>query len=344
MANKNNHLVVAYYNNAAAAEAAANDLKEWDKANKEVKLGAYGILTLNRDNGELQVEEIGQRDTGKGALWGTAIGGALGVLTAGILLVPGMAVGAAAGAAAGSLNHKSLGMSDEDITNMAEQLRHGGAALGVMCDDFEIEATKAEMLRLGGKVEMYKLPQTTADELAAAAAAQSEAADAVDDVVSRASSAVDDAAGAVKSAADSAVDTGAAAVAGLAAAIGLSSGDSDKLSAAGVDKASSLLKQASTPAGRRALAAETGMDEAMIYASVKKVDLMRVKGVGHKYAALLLASGIDSTAELAQRNPANLLATMTEVNSAENIVDMLPSEDEVSGWVTQAKSLKKVIS
>jgi uncharacterized membrane protein/predicted flap endonuclease-1-like 5' DNA nuclease len=362
MANKNNHLVVAYYTNAAAAEAAAHDLKKWDDHNKEVKLGAMGILSLNRSNGELEVEEIGQRDTGKGALWGTAIGGALGVLTAGILLVPGMAGGAAVGAALGALNHKSLGMTDADITNMADRLRNGGAALGVMCDDFEMEATKAEMIRLGGKIEMYDLPETTATELAEAAEAQSTAANAVDEVVSRAGGVYDSAAGAVSSAAESvadagsaavdavssgasrAVDAGAAAVAGLAGAIGLSSDQSDKLASVGVDKASTLLKQASTAKGRAALAAETGMDEAEIYTSVKKVDLMRVKGVGHKYAGLLVMSGIDSVAELAQRNAANLTAKMTEVNADAGAVDNLPSESDVQSWIDQAKTLPKMIS
>jgi len=52
MANDNDRLVVAYYVNAAAAEAAAEDLKDWDKANDDIKLGAIGIITLNPHNGE----------------------------------------------------------------------------------------------------------------------------------------------------------------------------------------------------------------------------------------------------------------------------------------------------
>ncbi len=350
MANKNNHFVVAYYLNAAAADAAAQDLKKWDDNNKDVKLGAMGILHLD-NGGHLKVEEIGQRDTGKGALWGTAIGATLGVLSAGILLVPGMAVGAAGGALLGALNHKSLGMTDADRDNMVEQLRHGGAALGVMCDDFEYEPTKAEMLRLGGKVEMYDVPEMTAAELSAAAAAQAEASDsldaiddAVDSAVTRTAEIVDDTADAVKSGASAVAATGAAAAAGLAAAVGLDSVDSDKLSAAGVGKASSLLKTASTAQGRAALAAETGVDEAVIYASVKKVDLMRVKGVGHVYASLLLASGVDSVPELSMRNPGNLVAKMTEVNAAQGITDNVPSESEVTDWVAQAKTMKKIVS
>lgn len=334
MANKNDHFVVAYYVNTAAAEAAAEDLKNWDDANKDIKLGAIGVLHLDAA-GHLKVMEIGQRETRKGALWGTAIGGALGVLTAGILLVPGMAVGAAAGGVLGAANHKSLGMSDEERDSLAEQLRHGGAALGVMCDEFEIEATVAELTRLGGKTQVYTLPTATAAELRAAAEAQNEAATAVDDAVSRTTD-VDQSGAAAVAATSSA--------AGLAAALGLDSNDSDALSNAGIDKASTLLKTASTASGRAALAKETGVDESVIYASVKKIDLMRVKGVGHKYAALLLATGIDSVPELGTRNPANLVAAMTTTNATAAIVEHIPTEAEVSGWVAQAKTMQRVVN
>lgn len=337
MANKNDHFVVAYYTNSAAAEAAADDLKNWDKANKDIKLGAIGVLRLNAKNGQLEVEEMGQRDARKGALWGTAIGVTLGVLTAGIGLIPGVIAGAAGGGVLGSFNHKSLGMSDADRDTLVDQLRHGGAALGVMCDDFEAEATKAEMARLGGTATVYSVPAATAAELRAAAEAQTAAVAAVD-------SAVDATVGAVKSGTATVAATGTAAVAGLAAAIGLDVADSDNLSKAGVDKASSLLKSASTPTGRANLAKETGVDEAVIYTSVKKVDLMRVKGVGQKYAALLVAAGIDSVPELGTRNPANLLSAMSATNAKSALVENLPTVEEVTNWVTQAKSLKKIIS
>jgi predicted flap endonuclease-1-like 5' DNA nuclease len=212
-----------------------------------------------------------------------------------------------------------------------------------MCDDFEVEATKAEMLRVGGKTEVYSVPEATAADLTAAAAAQTQAADAVDEAVSYASRTVDSVVDTAKSGVSGVVDTGTAAVAGLAAAVGLNAVDSDKLAAAGVDKASTLLKTASTPQGRAALASETGLDVAEIYTSVKKVDLMRVKGVGQKYASLLVASGVDSVPELGTRNAANLTAKMTEVNGAGTYVDNLPSEAEVSDWVAQAKTMEKMV-
>ncbi|MEZ4518478.1 MAG: DUF4332 domain-containing protein [Chloroflexota bacterium] len=344
MANKNNHLVVAYYTNAAAAETAADELKDWDKASKDIKLGAFGILTLNPNNGELEVKEVGQRDTGKGALWGTAVGATLGVLSAGILLIPGIVAGAAGGAAAGALNHKSLGMTDADRENMAEQLRHGGAALGIMCDDFEVEATKAEMLRLGGKVEMYDVPDVTAEMLAMAAEEQKNAAAVVDEkAIDLEPDLAETASRAVSAELPDVAGAEAAAISSLVAVSGLSATDAKKVYDDGFTQASALMGQASTPKGRAALAKETGLDEAIILSSAKKMDLMRIDGVGVKYANLLLASGVDTVVELAGRNAANLATKMSEVNDYEHLLPTVPSESVVAGWVAQAKDLPRMI-
>ena len=181
MANKNNNMVVAYYPGAEMAEYAAEQLKKWDDENREIKLGAMGVVTLNRTNGKLEVDEIGQRNTRKGGLWGTAAGAALGILSGGLALLPVAIVGASSGAAAGALSHKSLGMSDEEHEEMVEQLRRGGVALGVMCDDDEVEATLAEMIRHGGQAKIYRMPDLTAAALTEAAEAQKQAVAAIDE-------------------------------------------------------------------------------------------------------------------------------------------------------------------
>jgi uncharacterized membrane protein/predicted flap endonuclease-1-like 5' DNA nuclease len=321
MANDNDRLVVAYYVNAAAAEAAAEDLKDWDKADDDIKLGAIGIITLNPHNGEVEVREIGQRNTKRGALWGTAIGAGLGILTAGIALIPGMLAGAAIGGGLGTLNHKSLGMTDEDVANLAAHLKHGGAALGVMCDDFEVAATTAKLVEEGGRTESYEVAQETAEAVTEAAEAQRAASKVVDEVASE-------------------VGEGAVAVASVT---GLAAHEAAKFGDAGVDKASSLLEMGATPEGRKSLAEETGIAEETILLGVKKLDLMRVKGVGVVYAELLHASGVETVPDLGRRNPANLTATMVEVNASEAIAEDLPGEIMVADWVNQAQALPRVI-
>jgi len=119
----------------------------------------------------------------------------------------------------------------------------------------------------------------------------------------------------------------------------------EKLSAAGVSTTDALLNRGATTAGRSALAAETGISEAMLLKWVNHVDLMRIPGVGSEYADLLEAAGVDSAAELAQRNAANLAITFQELDAARpNTVRRVPSEDTVRGWIAEADKLAKVVS
>lgn len=344
MANKNNNLVIAYFLGTDMAESAADELKKWDDENKQIKLGAMGVITLNRSNGKLEVNEVGQRNTRKGGMWGTAIGAALGIASGGLALLPVVAVGAVGGAAVGAMGHKNLGMSDEEHEKLVEQLRRGGVALGVMCDDHEVDATMAEMIRHGGEAQLYQMPDMTAEALSAAAAAQKAAVVAVDEAAETVEAeAAEEASRLVAVEMPDLAPEATGAAGKLAAVAGLGAAEAGKLFEGGIDKASTLLQQGATPQGRAALAATTGLDSATILGAVKKLDLMRVKGIGPKSAALLLGSGVDTVMELAQRNAGNLVAKLHEVNQATGQMIDLPTEKEVAGWVAQAKELPRVV-
>lgn len=117
-----------------------------------------------------------------------------------------------------------------------------------------------------------------------------------------------------------------------------------KLRTAGVQTTDDLLEKAGPAAGRRALAEATGIGADQLLRWTNHVDLYRVSGIGSEYADLLEASGVDSCAELAQRNPANLATTMAEANAARNLVRRLPTEEMIAGWIEQAKGLPKVVT
>lgn len=117
-----------------------------------------------------------------------------------------------------------------------------------------------------------------------------------------------------------------------------------KLEGIGINTLADLLKEGATRAGRESIAEKSGLSEKQILEWVNRADLDRVKGVGSEFADLLEASGVDSVAELAQRVPANLAAKMAEVNAAKNLVNRVPSESEVAGWVENAKTLDKVVT
>jgi predicted flap endonuclease-1-like 5' DNA nuclease len=117
-----------------------------------------------------------------------------------------------------------------------------------------------------------------------------------------------------------------------------------KLTNAGVATTEALLEQGAKPAGRQALEESTGISHKLILEWVNHVDLMRIKGVGSEYSDLLEAAGVDSPAELAQRNATNLATTVQEVVAARpNIVRRIPSESEIAGWIAESKDLPKVV-
>jgi predicted flap endonuclease-1-like 5' DNA nuclease len=117
-----------------------------------------------------------------------------------------------------------------------------------------------------------------------------------------------------------------------------------KLQAAGVNSTEDLLERGAKPAGRQSLEEATGIAHSLILQWVNHADLMRIDGVGSEYSDLLEAAGVDSPAELAQRNATNLATTIDEVVAARpGIVRRAPNEKEIQGWINQSKDLKKVV-
>ena len=164
MAEKDTQLIVAYFPTADAAKAAGKQLKAWDKEIKHVQLGAISIVTMNK-KGRLKEDKVGARSGGKGAKWGVIAGAALGILSGGVTLIGGALVGLAAGGLGGSFLHKAIGMSEDDQARLEGHLKQGGAALAVMMDEEELEATIYELEQLGANVDTYNVPQEVLDDM-----------------------------------------------------------------------------------------------------------------------------------------------------------------------------------
>lgn len=123
-----------------------------------------------------------------------------------------------------------------------------------------------------------------------------------------------------------------------------------KLFDVSIKTSSALLKRCGAQLGRRSVASETGISEQLILGWVKRVDLMRVRGIGSEYSDLLEASGVETIIDLRGRKPANLAETMAEVNRQaiktrrRSIVRRAPSEAEVERWVAHASELAPMVS
>ncbi|MES1930590.1 hypothetical protein SADO_15109 [Salinisphaera dokdonensis CL-ES53] len=124
---------------------------------------------------------------------------------------------------------------------------------------------------------------------------------------------------------------------------GIGPASTEKLAGCGIKNQAQLLEACGRPAGRKKIAAESGISPKLILNWTNRADLARVKGIGEEYADLLEASGVDSVPELAQRKPENLHAKMTEANEAKKLVRSLPALGHVEKWVAAAKEMPRAV-
>lgn len=116
-----------------------------------------------------------------------------------------------------------------------------------------------------------------------------------------------------------------------------------KLQDAGIKTAAALLKEGSSPQGRRRIEEMTDISHSQILRWVNHVDLFRIRGVATQYAELLEAAGVDTVPELAQRNPEHLYEALANTNAEKKLVRRVPPRSSVADWIQQAKELQRVI-
>lgn len=116
-----------------------------------------------------------------------------------------------------------------------------------------------------------------------------------------------------------------------------------KLRKAGVRTSKRLIEEAATRRGRTELSKSTGLSPGDLQSWVHHADLLRVRGVGAEYAELLVAAGVDTLRDLRRRNPTALLAKIIGLNGSHRVVERLPTEGMVEGWIESAGELEPSI-
>lgn len=126
---------------------------------------------------------------------------------------------------------------------------------------------------------------------------------------------------------------------------GIGKANAKKLLKAGIRSTNALFAKGAEPAGRKAIAKESGISPKLILEWVNHLDLMRIKGVGSEFADLLEEAGVDTVVELGKRKPKNLHEAIVKVNSKNKnkLVRREPSADLLEKWVNQAKKLPRAI-
>jgi uncharacterized membrane protein len=160
-------LVLAFFANEDAADGAVKEIKAWDKASKDVKLGSIGVLVKD-DKGKVKTQKLGARHTTTGA----AAGVLAAVLSGGVSLVGGVVLGSLIGA----FIHKGLGMSKEDLARIGGELDGGKAAVAVLAAADESAAVSAKLAELGGAVETHEVSEEALEQAQAAVAEAPESA------------------------------------------------------------------------------------------------------------------------------------------------------------------------
>ena len=172
----NQQLVLAFFDAEAAADQAVEALKQWDKANDEIKLGAIGVLVKD-EKGEIKTHKVGKRAGGKGAKTFAVLGVVAGVLSGGLTVVGGLVGGAVLGGIMGSFFHKGLGISKEDLARISGELDGGKAAVGLVIKTEEVAALTEKLAELGGKPEAYEVTDEAVEQAAEVAEAAPETAE-----------------------------------------------------------------------------------------------------------------------------------------------------------------------
>jgi predicted flap endonuclease-1-like 5' DNA nuclease len=116
-----------------------------------------------------------------------------------------------------------------------------------------------------------------------------------------------------------------------------------KLADKGINTCAQLLTAVRTPAARKALAADCGVESRDILELGNRADLSRIKGVAGVYSDLLERAGVDTVPELAQRRADNLHARIISTNDEAGLTRQPPTADAVAGWVEAAKGLERAI-
>ena len=125
---------------------------------------------------------------------------------------------------------------------------------------------------------------------------------------------------------------------------GMSNQEATSLRRARVRTTSTFLQIAASRSGRALLSKETGISSPKLLHWAKRAELMKVKDLGRDYADLLEASGVESVGDLKRRNSESLHEVIMKVNNKTQIVNRLPSEKRVNGWIEEARTISTIVT
>lgn len=113
------------------------------------------------------------------------------------------------------------------------------------------------------------------------------------------------------------------------------------LTARGIEDTEQLLAGTATAKARSDLAGLTGLDKKRLRELQEICDLLQVRGIGPKMAAVLRLAGVYDTRSMAAEDAVALAAKMKKANDIHKVSEILPEPAVLQGWIEQAAALSR---
>jgi hypothetical protein len=105
----------------------------------------------------------------------------------------------------------------------------------------------------------------------------------------------------------------------------------------GVENTDEMMTLWNDPARRVSLTTSTGLTDEQLTRLASMARVARLKGVGPKYADLLVTAGVRGRKSLATYTPETLVQRLGDVSAAKSLTGPLPSLVEVGAWFAELK-------
>jgi len=105
----------------------------------------------------------------------------------------------------------------------------------------------------------------------------------------------------------------------------------------GVENTDEMMTLWNDPAKRLSLTSSTGLTEEQLTRLASMARVARLKGVGPKYADLLVTAGVRGRKSLGTYTPETLVQRLGDVSAAKSLKGPMPSLVEVGAWFAELK-------
>jgi len=104
-----------------------------------------------------------------------------------------------------------------------------------------------------------------------------------------------------------------------------------------VENTDEMMNLWNDPARRLSITASTGLTDEQLTRLASMARVARVKGVGPKYADLLVTAGVQGHKSLATYTPETLVRRLGDVRAGRSLAGPLPTLAEVGAWFAELK-------